>query len=706
MGHKMKMIKALGWIGCLVFLSMAGCSKDAEVLTCNPGTLLLHFTCDADLGQVTGEAVLEGLSGQTATRAITLTCPGSFNLEASISGYERDAKVRVTVSATADQTVLAQNLNVPVSLLEGCTKIDVKLEKPASNNPDAPVIVQDGDGGITGPDDASTVTPQPDADPTATGLSRGEPCARDDQCTDGHCADGVCCDNACDGVCMACTTEKTGNPTGQCTLAKAGVKHDKCETKDPKTCGTNGTCNGAGQCAFFDNTNECVAAACNGGNYVPAQKCSGAGACQPASPSQCGEYACTPQGCKMSCDSSADCSAGVQCINKKCGGKRALGEVCGANSECTSPGFCVDGVCCGSRCDGVCEACSTAMTGGNNGECAAVPANKGSQADCMVQSAASCGTTGRCDGARQCEYHAAGTECAGQLCSGTTQTGARKCDGAGSCLAALTTDCVPGKCDAATKQCKQGCTADGDCATGAYCDGSTCKAKKAAAATCGRAGECGSNFCADGKCCNQACNGNCLECSTGTCKAVTNAEDPGTCSGTKSCTSAGLCLSKDGEPCSGGSECASGTCSTYHRDADNDTFGVDVAEKFCGAGARPGYVARGGDCCDIDQVSHPFSFVTTTMTLGPYDQPVKNACGSWDWDCNGNVWKMKPCMANVCKDCNSVTCTDEEYGFQQSCGVYWLFGTVPECGETARACLGCTSSGLRDCNDNFGQTCR
>lgn len=46
-----------------------------------------------------------------------------------------------------------------------------------------------------------------------------------------------------------------------------------------------------------------------------------------------------------------------------------LGAACAGGSACAS-GACVDGVCCDRACDGACEACSAATTGGADGTCA------------------------------------------------------------------------------------------------------------------------------------------------------------------------------------------------------------------------------------------------------------------------------------------------------------------------------------------------
>jgi hypothetical protein len=136
-----------------------------------------------------------------------------------------------------------------------------------------------------------------------------------------------------------------------------------------------------------------------------------------------------------------------------------------------------------------------------------------------------------------------------------------------------------------------------------------------------------SQQCVDGVCCEEAC-------SQGHCKALDGAEDHAattTCDGASICTTpAGAspeCKLKDGEPCKASEQCLNGSCLTSYRDADGDGYGGTFVQR-CERTPQPGYVLRSGDCCDRDAYAH----ANQTYYFG---QP--NACGSWDWNCNGVV---------------------------------------------------------------------
>lgn len=138
----------------------------------------------------------------------------------------------------------------------------------------------------------------------------------------------------------------------------------------------------------------------------------------------------------------------------------------------------------------------------------------------------------------------AGTVCAAASCTGSVFTAASVCNGAGSCTAGSTTNCSPYTCNAGGTACLTSCTTSSQCASGFYCNGSTCVAKKAAGAVCSGAQECLSGNCVDGVCCNTACNSICQRCniagSIGTCTNIPAGTDPDNeCAG--NCNGAGAC---------------------------------------------------------------------------------------------------------------------------------------------------------------------
>ena len=89
----------------------------------------------------------------------------------------------------------------------------------------------------------------------------------------------------------------------------------------------------------------------------------------------------TPKG--ESCGADQVCDGNGACVKGK-----VDGESCGSGSECAS-GNCVDGVCCNSLCDGLCEACDIANS---EGTCSPLGAG---EADAMCMG-------GVCDGAQAC----------------------------------------------------------------------------------------------------------------------------------------------------------------------------------------------------------------------------------------------------------------------------------------------------------------
>src|SRR6185437_9354079 len=102
--------------------------------------------------------------------------------------------------------------------------------------------------------------------------------------------------------------------------------------------------------------------------------------------------------CLLSCSSDADCVSGDFCEGSRCFPLQGQGSACAAANECAS-GFCVEGVCCDRACDGACQACTAALTGGANGVCA--PAMDGGvdpRGLCAEEAASTCGTDGTCQG--------------------------------------------------------------------------------------------------------------------------------------------------------------------------------------------------------------------------------------------------------------------------------------------------------------------
>jgi MYXO-CTERM domain-containing protein len=72
--------------------------------------------------------------------------------------------------------------------------------------------------------------------------------------------------------------------------------------------------------------------------------------------------------------------------------------------------------------------------------------------------------------------------------------------------------------------------------------------------------DCASRFCADGVCCQTACDAPCQRCSdSGVCGQVVSDSDD-LCFGAQICDAEGFCRRADGETCAEGGDCASGFC--------------------------------------------------------------------------------------------------------------------------------------------------
>jgi len=110
-----------------------------------------------------------------------------------------------------------------------------------------------------------------------------------------------------------------------------------------------------------------------------------------------------------SCPNGQACTASGGCNAKN-------GTACSSASACAS-GFCVDGVCCDSACDGTCVSCSQANRAG---KCSPHTAGSDPQNQCGLGSG-TCRST--CNGAGACDYPKYGTPCGTCL----------MCDGTGLC---------------------------------------------------------------------------------------------------------------------------------------------------------------------------------------------------------------------------------------------------------------------------------
>ncbi len=339
------------------------------------------------------------------------------------------------------------------------------------------------------------------------------------------------------------------------------------------------------------------------------------------------------------------------------------GTACTAGEHCMS-GFCIDGVCCNEACQspgaivawpltsksGTCRACTGALKGaGDTGKCEPVIADRDPLDSCPVDPSfpTSCKADGKCDGNGACRVNATvGTACGATSCASGAVSG-QTCNGAGSCQSG-SAPCAPFACGAIA--CKTDCATDDDCATSAYCAGTTCVNRQANGKICTATNQCASGFCVDGVCCESACNGQCQACAeTGTagkCVTVTGAPrdkrtkctgDPaqcgGTCDGvnpascmyapaTKSCATSCAAGKASKSTCDGAGSCAEPTITTCgaYACAGNACATACSTDAEC----TTGYACKLGAC-----VPAPKGTCTSDRAQSESADGVKTACNAY-----------------------------------------------------------------------------
>ena len=440
--------------------------------------------------------------------------------------------------------------------------------------------------------------------------ANGLACASNGDCESAVCRDKVCCDKRCDGTCQACAAAYTGVPDGTCAPTLAGSDpHESCAATTPESCGTDGSCDGAGSCRKFGTNQICAHAACSGSSFTPDRSCDGEGTCQTAAATACGAFPCSEVGCQKPCTLDADCPTGSYCDEaKKCHNKNTDGQPCatGQNNQCRS-NACVDDVCCENDCKGTCSACSKAKTGQDSGRCVGIPAGQDPDNECAVDTANACGKEGTCNGGGACRVRAVGTSCGTASCSGNTLTPAGSCNGGSTCSAGATAVCSGNLTCASASACLTSCSADANCVSGYYCAGTSCAPKKAKGASCTAANQCTAGFCKDNFCCDGACSLTCQACSNALTGLANGSCGQKTSDATKAC------------PLNAPTSCAvvqtdlnnCGTCGTACASVPNQT-------RACKSGT-----------CDYKCLDPKY-----TLTCSP--SSPKTACSQWDFEVANN----------------------------------------------------------------------
>jgi hypothetical protein len=86
---------------------------------------------------------------------------------------------------------------------------------------------------------------------------------------------------------------------------------DDCADDGAASCGNNGLCDGAGQCANYAVGTVCANAVCGTKTHYTSSLCEGPGQCVQGTYTYCGKFGCdADSGCKSFCDAENECQEG------------------------------------------------------------------------------------------------------------------------------------------------------------------------------------------------------------------------------------------------------------------------------------------------------------------------------------------------------------------------------------------------------------
>ena len=345
------------------------------------------------------------------------------------------------------------------------------------------------------------------------------------------------------------------------------------------------------------------------------------------------------------------------------------GDACTPSDVCDT-GFCVDGVCCDSACNGACTACTVT---GLVGTCSAIPPGGSPvHGTCAVQAPSTCGLNGTCDGAGACAKYPQGTLCGNSACDSATNkfTPASKCDGAGTCQVLAMQDCAPYRCKDTTQCYGPPCSGTGECSGSNTCVNGSC-GLLSDGRPCTASSQCVNNNCVDGVCCNVACNGQCQACdipdgmgNLGVCQTVMSGAPHGTrtaCTGTGT-TCGGSCK---GTPTACTYTPTTTKCNSSCKSSSTETDFFCSGTGTCSAtgtdlACSGGFICSGTSCLT--------SCGATSMCQSPYVcmAPSCTLCGNGvkdggetDIDCGGASCSKKCAVNKMCSvgtDCVTGSC--------------------------------------------------
>jgi hypothetical protein len=175
-------------------------------------------------------------------------------------------------------------------------------------------------------------------DPTCTSATTGTAQGRCDGM--GTCAVGppVVC-----GTCTSCVVNTAAAVCMPIAAGMAPVVASQCVNQGAASCGTDGTCNGAGACRVYPNGTVCAAGSCPTGAVLTSPRTCNAGTCGVSTTAPCpGGFLCDAANnmCKATCTvatSAADCVAPNVCTGTVCGSIRVQYQAGVATATTNSP---------------------------------------------------------------------------------------------------------------------------------------------------------------------------------------------------------------------------------------------------------------------------------------------------------------------------------------------------------------------------------
>ena len=445
------------------------------------------------------------------------------------------------------------------------------------------------------------------------------------------------------------------------------------------------------------------------------------------------------------CDGSSGDPLTFKCIADKMKGA-ACADVTGATGNSQCPGdTCVDGVCCDTKCDGACDACSMALGAMADGTCKAAgfvaADSKGKQKPGSCDDA-----KGGCGGKCSCD-----TVGACKLKLGEAQADKTKCASGQSADGVCCDAACAGACDACTTA--LGATTTGTCVAGGvkatdskgkpkvgFCDDS--KGGCGGKCTCDTAGacklqlgevqpdktKCASGQSADAVCCDTACAGLCDACTTalgatttGTCKTGGAAgkarpgvcdDNNGGCGGKCICDATPACKRKQGETCAAPNQCATGNCPG----ADGKCCDTTCITACSGCSTANG-ADFDGTCKAMAVKGKDDPTACDDFSFGPPAQSVKASCDAGG-SCKGKLGAVctpgmgaNHCLSTNCPAPEAVCCNMACNGACQKCSAAGACGLVGMAngevnpGKCANNNIGGCGAGI-NCTCSAGNLCK